>query len=161
MIKTIDSVFKKETILKIFKEINSLNFIKGERDRANDPYTETGEIAILNKDLFTFKALKKYLSKYKQCNFFKLQRSYINKFFPNENPYYHTDSQKGGYTVLYYANPEWELDQQGETQFYLKKEVKGILPIPGRIVIFSSKLLHRATSFRSMERYTIALKFHE
>ena len=34
MIKTIDSVFKKETTLKIFKEINSLNFIKGERDRA-------------------------------------------------------------------------------------------------------------------------------
>lgn len=160
MIKTIDSVFKKETMLKIFKEINSLNFIKGERDRTEDPNTATGEVARLEKNLFTFKVLKKYLSKYKYCNFSKLYRAYVNKFYPNENPYYHTDG-KSGYTVLYYANPEWKLDQQGETQFYLKKQVKGVLPIPGRIVIFSSNLLHRATSYRSMERYTIALKFND
>lgn len=160
MIKTIDSVFKKETMLKIFKEINSLNFIKGERDRTEDPNTATGEVARLEKNLFTFKVLKKYLSKYKYCNFSKLYRAYVNKFYPNENPYYHTDG-KNGYTVLYYANPEWKLDQQGETQFYLKKQVKGVLPIPGRIVIFSSDLLHRATSCRSMERYTIALKFND
>ena len=160
MIKTIDSVFKKETTLKLFKEINSLNFIKGERDRANDVNTATGEVAVLHKNLFTFKILKKYLSKYKYCNFSKLYRAYVNKFYPNENPYYHTDG-KNGYTVLYYVNPEWNLDQQGETQFYLKEQIKGVLPIPGRIVIFSSTLLHRATSFRSMERYTVALKFNK
>jgi Rps23 Pro-64 3,4-dihydroxylase Tpa1-like proline 4-hydroxylase len=160
MIKTIDSVFNKKDILKMFKEINSLNFIRGERDRGDDPNTATGEVAILDKNSFTFKILKKYLSKYKYCNFTKLYRSYVNKFYSNENPYYHTDG-KNGYTVLYYVNPEWNLDQQGETQFYLKEEVKGILPIPGRIVIFSSELLHRATSCRSMERYTVALKFNK
>jgi len=160
MIKTIDSVFKKEHMLKMFKEINSLNFLKGERDRGDDPNTATGEVATLDQNSFTFKTLKKYLSKYKYCNFSKLYRSYVNKFFPNENPYYHIDGENG-YTVLYYVNPEWNLDQQGETQFYLKEEVKGILPIPGRIVIFSSELLHRATSCRSMERYTVALKFNK
>ena len=160
MIKILNNCIKKENILKIFEEINSFNFTRGERDRSNEPHTATGEVAGLPKESFTFKILKKVLSKNKYCNFKKLYRSYVNKFLPNENPYYHIDNDKGGFTVLYYANPNWILDQQGETQFYLKEEVKGIFPIPGRIVIFSSNILHRATSFRFENRYTIALKFN-
>jgi len=159
MIQVLDNIIQKNTILKIFKEINSFNFIRGERDRNDEPHTATGEVSELPKESFTFKTLKKVLSKNKYCNFNKLYRSYVNKFLPNENPYYHTDNDKGGFTVLYYANTKWVLDQQGETQFYLKGEVRGIFPVPGRIVIFSSNILHRANSFRFDDRFTIALKF--
>jgi hypothetical protein len=88
-----------------------------------------------------------------------LFRAYINKFKPNERPFWHNDDQ--GITVLYYANLEWSPDELGETQFYLADTgtTKGILPIPGRIAVFDGLINHRATSFRTQDRYTIAYKF--
>jgi len=50
------------------------------------------------------------------------------------------------------------LDEGGETQFY-QEEIKGIRPVAGRIVIFDSNILHKATSFRNQIRYTVALKY--
>jgi hypothetical protein len=89
-------------------------------------------------------------------------RSYINCFVPGENPYWHQDHQEGeGYTCLYYPNIEYnELNKGGETQFLIDgPEIKGILPIPNRMVIFDGLIYHKATSFRSQHRYTVAIKF--
>ena len=87
-----------------------------------------------------------------------LYRSYINCFIPGENPYWHLDGE--GYTCLYYPNMEYnELNEGGETQFIISNEIKGILPIPNRMVIFNGLIYHKATSFRNQHRYTIAIKF--
>ena len=86
-------------------------------------------------------------------------RSYINCFIPGENPYWHQDGK--GYTCLYYPNVEYgHLNEGGETQFLINdSEIKGILPIPNRMVIFNGLIYHKATSFRTQHRYTIAIKF--
>ena len=52
-----------------------------------------------------------------------------------------------------------ELNEGGETQFLISNEIKGILPIPNRMVIFNGLIYHKATSFRNQHRYTIAIKF--
>ncbi len=83
---------------------------------------------------------------------------YVNCFAPCENPYFHTDGDKG-MTFLYYANDRWELNDGGETQIVVNDEIKGILPIPNRIVGFDANLVHRATTFRFKHRFTLAAKF--
>ena len=92
-----------------------------------------------------------------------LYRSYVNKFLPKEIPFFHKDYEtEDSYTALYYSdNQDFTLEELGETSFYIKEidEIKGILAIPGRIVVFNSNILHRATSFRNKDRYTVAFKF--
>ena len=91
---------------------------------------------------------------------FKINRIYLNLFLPQENPNFHTDGEHI-VTCLYYLNPEYDLDEGGETQFILNDEIKGIRSKPGRLVIFDGSLKHRATSFRSHPRLTLAIKFHK
>ena len=83
---------------------------------------------------------------------------YVNCFAPCENPYFHTDGDTG-ITFLYYANNSWNPNDGGETQIIVNDEIKGILPLPNRIVGFDASLLHRATSFRFKHRFTLAAKF--
>ncbi len=89
----------------------------------------------------------------------KLYRQYVNLFLPNERPYFHEDGR--GTTCLFYFNQNYSLDEGGETQFYLNDTITGVLPKPGRLVIFDGEILHRATSFRSNPRITVALKFND
>jgi len=89
----------------------------------------------------------------------KVCEAYINCFAPGENPYFHID-RKDGITVLYYLNnEEWNKDDGGETQFLVDGEIRGILPVPNRIVYFDANIQHRATSFRKSHRFTFALKY--
>ncbi len=84
-------------------------------------------------------------------------RAYINLFLPNEKPYFHIDGDVR--TFLFYINPKVDINENGETQFFLNGEIKGFLPIPGSMVSFDGNILHRATSFRSLPRITVALKY--
>ena len=95
-----------------------------------------------------------------KCSFLsdmKLYRMYVNCFAPGENPYFHTDGE--GITFLYYVNPDWNIQEGGETQFYVDHNVYGVSPIPNRLVMFDGRMTHRATSFRSQHRFTIAIKY--
>ena len=82
---------------------------------------------------------------------------YINCFAPNENPYFHTDGE--GVTFLHYANDRFDLQEGGETQFYVDENIYGVIPIPNRLVMFDGRILHRATSFRNGHRFTVAIKY--
>ena len=90
----------------------------------------------------------------------KLYRMYINCFAPSENPYFHTDGQTG-ITFLYYPNQNWNLNDGGETQFYIDGNIYGIVPEPNRLVMFDAAISHRATSFRNNHRFTVAIKYDE
>ena len=61
--------------------------------------------------------------------------------------------------MLYYVNDEWDIEMGGETQFLIDNEIRGILPLPNRLVYFDANILHRATSYRSGHRFTIAIKY--
>ena len=86
-----------------------------------------------------------------------LMRAYVNLFLPNEKPYFHTDGNVT--TCLFYFTPEYNIDEGGETQFYVQDKIMGVLPKPCRMVMFDGNLMHRATSYRSNPRITVALKF--
>ena len=83
---------------------------------------------------------------------------YVNCFAPNENPYFHTDGDNG-LTFLYYPNMDWDLQEGGETQFYINDDIYGITPIPNRMVVFDANIQHRATTFRNQYRFTLAIKY--
>ena len=93
----------------------------------------------------------------------KLYRMYINCFAQSENPYFHIDSGSGTdqdeITFLYYAEESWNLDDGGETQFFIDGRIYGVFPIPNRLVYFNANLVHRATCFRDRHRFTFALKY--
>lgn len=98
-------------------------------------------------------------SQFPEINEYDLSRMYINCFSPGENPYFHTDSINSSYTCLFYANNKWDLDDGGETQFYIDDILYGVPPEPNRMVIFDGRIKHRATSFRNRHRFTIAAKY--
>ena len=91
----------------------------------------------------------------KNMNLFRI---YLNLFLPNENPSFHTDGDNT-ITCLYYLNPLFNLNEGGETQFLIDEEIKGVISKPGRLAIFDGGLKHRATSFKTKPRLTMAFKF--
>ena len=91
---------------------------------------------------------------------YQLYRMYVNCFAPGENPYFHTDGPEGDLTFLYYPNINWHPNEGGETQIDETDMITGVPPIPNRMVMFDASLLHRATSFRSTHRFTIAIKYN-
>ena len=120
----------------------------------------TGMIHEIPESEFVYKLLrKKILEKCEFVGSMNLYRMYINCFSPSENPYYHTDGEEDHLTFLYYPNNEWQLNDGGETQFFIDGDIYGVAPIPNRIVMFNGSLMHRATSFRDRYRFTIAIKY--
>lgn len=96
---------------------------------------------------------------------FDIDRMYVNGYDYGNCPTVHVDNTaEGFYTLLYYANPEWQADWTGETVFYNEAQndiIKSVYPTPGRMVFFDSRIPHSArTPSRSCEfiRYTIAVK---
>ncbi len=96
---------------------------------------------------------------------FDIDRMYVNGYDYGNCPTVHVDNTaEGFYTLLYYANPEWQADWTGETVFYNEAQndiIKSVYPTPGRMVLFDSRVPHSArTPSRSCEfiRYTIAVK---
>ena len=88
-------------------------------------------------------------------------RNSINVYPPKALPYWHEDTvpSNPSITTLLYINPNVELDELGETQFYIKDEIRCIQSKPGRLIAFDGRILHRAMGFRTLDRLTIAMKF--
>jgi hypothetical protein len=117
-----------------------------------------GHIKTINQkkffDLFTSEIEKKF----PEHTVNKSTRLYINCFAPAENPYFHTDGNVGT-TFLYYPNMSWDIDDCGETQFFIDGNFYGIAPIPNRMISFDANILHKATSFRDKHRFSVAIKY--
>jgi len=76
---------------------------------------------------------------------FLLDRVYTNMILHGDFQGPHTDPPNG-VTALYYANPEWRENWQGETLFFdaSREPVYALAPRPGRLALFHSDILHRA-----------------
>jgi len=94
-----------------------------------------------------------------KINDLSLYRAYINLFNAGENPNFHIDGE--GLTSLLYINTEdYRLDQGGFTEILTDQQhLVSVLPIRNSLVTFDAKAIHRATSFRSYPRFTVALKY--
>jgi hypothetical protein len=118
----------------------------------------SGSVKTINQkklfDLFST-SIEKKLPEYKTKD---ISRLYINCFAPTENPYFHIDGGVGT-TFLYYPNPNWNLDQGGETQFIVDDNIYAIPPVTNRLISFDANMLHKATTFRDHHRFTIAIKY--
>ena len=62
-------------------------------------------------------------------------------------------------TFLFYPTPGYNINDGGETQFEIDGALYGVSAIPNRLVSFPAQVLHRATSFRSRYRFTVAIKY--
>jgi hypothetical protein len=87
-----------------------------------------------------------------------ITRMYINCFAALEKSYFHTDGDVGT-TFLYYPNETWDLDDGGETKFFIDGGFYGIPPIPNRLISFDASIEHTATPFRNRHRFSIAIKY--
>lgn len=79
----------------------------------------------------------------------------------------HTDEDEGDITALVYGNPEWNINWGGETIFTDKQSidsdiVASVIPKPGRLVLFDSKIPHCGrppSSSYPYHRYSVAYFF--
>jgi hypothetical protein len=130
----------------------------GEIDGPADPIS--GMTHEIPENEFVYKLLKKTL--YDRVDFIRdlnLYRMYVNCFAPSETPNFHIDGLTG-YTFLYYPiMREHEVNDGGETIFFVENDLMGILPISNRMVVFDATILHKATSFRNDYRFTVAIKY--
>ncbi len=132
------------------------SYYYGESD--NGDGIMTGMVHDISEIEFVYKLFRKKLMD--KCPFLsdmKLYRMYVNCFAPNENPYFHTDGK--GVTFLYYVNGGFDLQEGGETQFFVDNNLYGVLPVSNRLAMFDGMILHRATSLRNDHRFTIAIKY--
>jgi hypothetical protein len=156
MINIYDNKICKEQIDNLYKFCTKLNYTRGERDTPNTP--PTGLVASI-----TDNTLINLLLQASETINVNIYRAYVNLFLPNENPFYHIDNEDPkSKTLIYYVNNEnLTINDGGETYFIENNKIIGIPPIPGRVVKFCGNILHKASSFRYIDRYTIALKWKE
>ena len=159
MLQVFDNFFDTEDdFLFVVKTCQESNYKYGEKDYEELKFP-TGLISNIDRNSKLWKLVenqiqnKIFVVKYKQ-----IHRMYVNCFAPTENPYFHKDGHSG-YTLLFYPTIDWNLDEGGETQFIINNEIKGVLPIPNRMIAFNANILHKATSFRSKHRFTLAVKY--
>ena len=96
----------------------------------------------------------------KQINGSILSRMYINYYSPRELSAFHIDhNDPNAYTLLYYPCPTYHLDEGGTTELIINDEIVGVRSVTNRLLAFKSNITHRATPFKSHQRYTVALKY--
>ena len=154
-ILAIDSFVHPQIFSEIVAEVGQLEGWAPEIDRY-DKIAPTGESCNVNSAHKMYSAILDELKKTFSAPF-ELSRMYVNRFQPGEIPRFHVDGEV--LTCLLYADPEtWILDEYGETQLLVNGEIRGVLPLPNRMLIFDGRLPHRATSFATRKRHTIATK---
>ena len=161
MIEVIDNFLSQEEFNFVLNYSKSALYGYGEADDESHP--PTGLVHNITKSKKIYKLFENKTKEFVSTNH-KLYRMYINCFAPSENPYFHTDcsdheENDDEVTFLYYPNETWDLNDGGETQFFIDERIYGIAPVPNRLVYFNANLLHRATSFRDRHRFTVAIKY--
>tara|TARA_X000001036_G_scaffold197543_1_gene186014 strand:- start:358 stop:1539 length:1182 start_codon:yes stop_codon:yes gene_type:complete len=168
----IDDYFSAPELNELVRDVQNWPYLYGEVDDGDLPPTgmSTGEYTGTK----TFHALWNFCEKHlPQTHGCILKRSHANIFAPREPAYYHVDDESDeAWTFMFYANNNWDINDGGETKFITnlqnKKEnyegteypeIIAIPPIPGRMLLWKSNVLHTATPMRNTHRFTPTFKF--
>lgn len=156
--EVIDNIYSFQTNSEIYKEVFNLPYHIGELDDIG--FEPTGVVAELtDKDDKLVNYLSGVINEHLP-HLRNVQRTYVNLFQAGEQPNWHVDGACT--TVLIYVMPqELNLSEGGETQFWMDDKIIGIKPKPCRMVVFDGRIDHKATSFKSFPRFTIAFKYGE
>jgi Rps23 Pro-64 3,4-dihydroxylase Tpa1-like proline 4-hydroxylase len=169
-IEIVDNFLSECEAEKVLDECCSANYFYGETDselNSEKKFPPTGMVSHLDPDDYIFKVINEKIQiKFPSLYCGKVNiRSYINCYSPREVSYFHTDCDSSsewydsGYTLLYYPNKKLDINEGGETQFYIDDKIIGIPPTHNRIIKFKVPILHRATPFQNHHRFSIAFKF--
>jgi len=170
-IKVYDEVFTPPELNELVTEVASWGYLYGEVDDVDLPPTGMSTGDYLGTK--TFNSLWTFLEEHvPHVHGSVLKRSHANIFAPRELANYHIDDEgDNAWTFMFYANNSWDINQGGETKFITNlkhegtiegqsyPEIIAIPPIPGRMIIFKSNILHTATPFKDFHRFTPTIKF--
>lgn len=158
-VQTCDDVFSMQEHRLILEYCLDCEYTYGETDSKN--HKPTGMVHNIPEQSKIYQLIRQKIeTSIPAISQMKLYRMYVNCFAPSENPYFHVDGQTG-ITFLYYPQTDWNLDDGGETQFYIDGNIYGITPVANRMVMFDAAVQHRATTFRDRHRFTVAIKYDE
>ena len=145
-------------IREIYQQVTQLSY----RREKDDPILSNQFVGLtceLPLDHFIVNLIGHIVKQY-TCGL-NLYRSYVNIFLENEKPFFHVDDfTEQSKTVLFYPNlvPD-DIQNNGETTFLIDNFLFSVPHRVGRMVIFPGCYYHKANSFRSGDRYSIALKY--
>jgi hypothetical protein len=115
----------------------------------NRLYEKKGIFNIRNEcpEIF-LEVIEHFVSKILQDNIFNLHAIDTNLQIAGQDGTMHTDLDNGksSFTALYYPVLDWKEEYGGALEFYSDDEkiIDRIFPAPGRIVLFDTKIKHRA-----------------
>ena len=154
-----DNIFSAEEHKYIIDYCRKCSYSYGERDTEETP--PCGMVHNIPRGEHIYRLMSSRIENdlYPEAGKLTLFRMYVNCFSPADKPHFHTDGLSG-LTFLYYANDEeWNINDGGETQFYIDGMLTGVPPIPNRMAVFDPNQLHCATSFRNRYKFTVAIKY--
>lgn len=163
-----DGVFTNAEIEECYEYFKGLAFLKQERDNPEDLYPSfSADLKPKNFEIKHALGIKSrtWIDNISNHASYVLFRVAVNLMTKGDMELPHTDCPKdrGDITVLFYLNNKWLHTWGGETLFYSANEaVYAVLPKPGRVVIFSGSITHKAgipNSLAKDVRYTLALKY--
>ena len=146
MIEVYDNLFSKEEINILDSYMNSLAFKNHELDSEEIPEHVTLSSNLEENNQYVKLIISKISNKI-ELSKYRLIRVYCNAFKSNDCPSAHIDTNNSNdRTILYYPMKSWNYNLGGETVFYNSEGdiTHSIIPKPGRIIIFSSNILHSA-----------------
>jgi len=135
------------------------HYIYGERDHPSLP--PTGMVKRIEPgnaiyDLIINKINKKFISTLTHS--VRQTQTYINFFHPKEHAYFHKDGHC--LTYLYYpGDSSYDDDQDGYTIFDYGNITYAEKPIPNTLVRFYGNIRHKASPFRTENRYSVVTKY--
>jgi hypothetical protein len=153
-IVVVDNFLHPDTFVQVAAEMTTLRDWKPEVDFQGA--APVGETCDLPSTSVAYRSILDELKKLFLVRF-TVDRFYVNRFRATEVPQFHEDGEV--VTCVFYADPgNWTPHHHGETQLLINGEIRGILPLPNRMLVFDGRLLHRATSYQTRTRHTIAAK---
>ncbi len=152
-----DNFFDKDQVEMIRRECSGVKFRYGHNYNADTPTQGLkGEVEQQHELYLLFK--KNLEEVFEYCE--DLYSLEINLIPPSERVYF-THGAGGGFGrhFIYYCNPNWDLDDCGETQFWDGKEMITVVPMSNRLVSFDPALAFKDTSFRDQYKMTVEVRY--
>ena len=164
-----DGLISPELVNALFESIHQPVYKFGQKSNVGDDFgfwiANIGDETRMGVP--SFRALWEIVEREITQGAFAIERMYVNAYSYGDCPTVHVDNlQQGHFTVLYYANYEWNHNWSGETVFYNDDKdeiIRAVYPRPGRIVTFDSRIPHVAREpnrICPVVRYTIAIKLY-